>query len=256
MRDAVISAGTTSNVVTERTPAQSPHAVLMDRIYRMQRHGYDATRKYYLFGRDRLIARMAVAPGDHVLEVGCGTARNLICLAQRHPAAKFYGLDASRAMLTTAQAKVERRGLWPGITLQHALAEQLDAPAMFGRPHFDVIFFSYALSMIPPWQAALEAALANLKPGGQLWIVDFWDQAELPGWFRSLLVRWLALFHVQHRPELIAHLQALPAGGGTTLTLESIGRRYAFLACLQRSTGAAALIDPSRRSVPPQQDGV
>src|SRR5690242_4413087 len=34
-------------------------AELMDRLYRRQRHVYDATRKYYLLGRDRLIVRLA-----------------------------------------------------------------------------------------------------------------------------------------------------------------------------------------------------
>lgn len=36
------------------------HANLMDRIYRRQRHFYDATRKYYLLGRDPMIAGLAV----------------------------------------------------------------------------------------------------------------------------------------------------------------------------------------------------
>jgi len=206
----------------------------MDRIYRVQRHVYDATRKYYLFGRDRLIAQMPVRPGDRVLEVGCGTARNLIGLARRHPAARLYGLDASQAMLDTAGMKVSRHGLAERIVLRQALAEDLDAPRMFGQEHFDVVFFSYALSMIPPWPAALEAALRNLKPGGQLWIVDFWDQAELPLWFRRVLVRWLALFHVHYRPELLDYLQTLVSRSNGTLTLESVGRRYAFLACLTR----------------------
>ncbi|HEY0281515.1 MAG TPA: hypothetical protein VGC27_02700 [Rhizomicrobium sp.] len=35
-------------------PVQN-HAALMDEIYRHQRYVYDLTRKYYLFGRDRLI---------------------------------------------------------------------------------------------------------------------------------------------------------------------------------------------------------
>jgi S-adenosylmethionine-diacylgycerolhomoserine-N-methlytransferase len=210
------------------------HAAMMDRMYRMQRHFYDVSRKYYLFGRDRLIARMPVGPGHHVLEVGCGTARNLICLARRHPEATFYGLDASDAMLATAGKKLAGRGLRQQIQLRQGLAEELDPQAMFGRAHFDAIFFSYSLSMIPTWQPALDVALQSLKPGGQLWIVDFWDQAELPGWFRQGLVRWLKLFHVEHRPELIGYLQTLPVKTGCTFTLESIGRGYAFLGYLER----------------------
>ena len=57
----------------------------MDRMYRYQRYFYDLTRKYYLLGRDRLLSEMDVKPGERVLEVGCGTGRNLKILASRHP---------------------------------------------------------------------------------------------------------------------------------------------------------------------------
>ena len=56
-------------------------AALMDRIYRRQRHVYDFTRKYYLLGRDELIERLAPPADSRVLEIGCGTARNLIAAA-------------------------------------------------------------------------------------------------------------------------------------------------------------------------------
>ena len=65
-------------VLTVADQAADNHAALMDRVYRRQRHIYDFTRKYYLFGRDRLIDAMQPKPGARILEVGCGTARNLI----------------------------------------------------------------------------------------------------------------------------------------------------------------------------------
>ena len=55
----------------------------MDRMYHLQRHFYDATRKYYLLGRDQLLRELNVRPGETVLEVGCGTGRNLVILAKR-----------------------------------------------------------------------------------------------------------------------------------------------------------------------------
>ena len=63
----------------------SDAAALMDRMYRRQRHIYDLSRKYYLLGRDEAIARLDPAPGDGVLEIGCGTGRNLIKAAQAYP---------------------------------------------------------------------------------------------------------------------------------------------------------------------------
>ncbi|NOT46792.1 MAG: methyltransferase type 12, partial [Acidobacteria bacterium] len=63
----------------------------MDRMYRLQRYFYDITRKYYLLGRDQLLKQMDVQPGEHVLEVGCGTARNLIVLSRHQPQAHLYG---------------------------------------------------------------------------------------------------------------------------------------------------------------------
>ena len=59
------------------TGTSDAHAALMDKVYRRQRYFYDLTRRYYLFGRDKMIRELALAPGDAVVEVGCGTARNL-----------------------------------------------------------------------------------------------------------------------------------------------------------------------------------
>jgi S-adenosylmethionine-diacylgycerolhomoserine-N-methlytransferase len=83
----------------------APAAQHMDAIYRYQRYIYDATRKYYLLGRDRLIDELAPPPGGSVLEIACGTGRNLIKGARRYPDARFFGFDISAAMLDTAQAR-------------------------------------------------------------------------------------------------------------------------------------------------------
>lgn len=206
----------------------------MDRIYKLQRHFYDITRKYFLLGRDSLIERMDLQPGMEVLEIGCGTARNLIKLAKRHPDIQFYGLDASREMLETAQAKVDDAKLTNRITLKYCLAEELDAKRVFGvASKFDAMFFSYSLSMIPTWRESLQAAFNNLKPGEVVYSVDFWDQKELPGAFRWLLCRWLDLFHVKHRPELLEYMQELERDGRCQLELTPLYRRYAYIAAMR-----------------------
>ena len=82
----------------------------MDAIYRYQRYVYDATRKYYLLGRDRLLAELQPPAGGSVLEIACGTGRNLILAARRYPNARFYGFDISNAMLDTAPPQSRATG--------------------------------------------------------------------------------------------------------------------------------------------------
>lgn len=206
----------------------------MDDMYRMQRHIYDLSRRYYLLGRDLLIDELDLASGETACEIGCGTGRNLVLMARRYPTARLMGLDASTEMLRSAEAKVARAGLAGRIPLVHGFAEQFDPRTAFGLDGpLDRIVFSYALSMIPPWRDAVEHALASLKPGGRVHIVDFGDQAELPRWFRRVLYWWLDLFGVHHRPELLVYLRELKASGRAEVDIRPIARGYAFRADLR-----------------------
>jgi S-adenosylmethionine-diacylgycerolhomoserine-N-methlytransferase len=214
-------------------------AVAMDRMYRLTRHVYDVTRAYYLLGRDRMLAQVVTGPATATLEVGCGTARNLIKLARRPDPGLLCGIDASAEMLETAARSIARVGVPAAgrepIRLRQGLAEQLDPATMFGRTTpFDTVFFSYCLSMIPTWPGALEAALAAVKPGGKLLIVDFWDQQDLPAFFAAGLKKWLALFHVHYRPEVHAALADLGRSGRADVTFESVARRYAYIATVTK----------------------
>jgi S-adenosylmethionine-diacylgycerolhomoserine-N-methlytransferase len=211
------------------------HAAHMDGIYRYQRYVYDLTRKFYLLGRDRMIAGLAVPTGGTVLEVGCGTGRNLIQTARRYPNARLYGFDISRMMLETAAANVARAGLSTRITLAEGDASAFSAAALFGVPAFDRVYISYAVSMIPPWRAAVAQGYAAVAPGGSLHIVDFSQQADLPGWFKRGLHAWLAKFSVEPRADLEAELRALAARTpGASLTFEHLTRDYAQLAVVTK----------------------
>jgi len=222
---------------SNRDQRPADQAVAMDRMYRLTRHVYDVTRRYYLLGRDRLLENVVTSPTTATLEVGCGTARNLVKLAARREPGLLYGLDASHEMLETAAVNTARAagGGRSPIVLRQGLAEQLDAKRMFGRDEpFDTIFFSYCLSMIPTWPGAIDAAMANLKPGGTLLIVDFWDQQDLPRIFAAGLKRWLSLFHVHYRPEVHDALVEIGRSGRGDVRFESIARRYAYIATIRR----------------------
>jgi S-adenosylmethionine-diacylgycerolhomoserine-N-methlytransferase len=209
---------------------EADHPALMDQVYRNQRYLYDFTRKFYLFGRDSLIRDLALTPGERVVEIGCGTARNLIAMARAYPDASLYGLDASAQMLKTASQSVARAGLTGRIRLAHGLAEHL-GPAMFGEQKpFDRVIFSYSLSMIPDWKQALTAAAATLAPDGSIGIVDFGDFARLPRPLASALRMWLRLFHVAPRTEFLKHLESRPAQNvEKDDSLRILPGRYAFL---------------------------
>ncbi|MBV8769920.1 MAG: class I SAM-dependent methyltransferase [Hyphomicrobiales bacterium] len=215
-------------------------AALMDRIYRRQRHIYDATRKFYLLGRDGLLAGLSPPPGASVLEIGCGTGRNLIKLANTYPDTLCHGLDVSVEMLDTAERAIERAGLGDRIRLAKADATSFDPVALFGRASFDRVVISYALSMIPSWREALAKALDCLSARGSLHVIDFGDQTGLPIWFRLAFNRWLALFHVTARWTLAAELARRAHEKGLRCKIRNCSRGYALHAVLDASMSGAA----------------
>lgn len=207
--------------------ASEAHSGLMDRVYRHQRHFYDLTRKYYLLGRDRMISELAPPPRGTVLELGCGTGRNLILAARQFPDVHFYGLDISAEMLATARASIAGAGLSDRITLAQADATVFDAQALFGRESFDRVFISYALSMIPGWENSVSAAISAAN--GSVHVIDFGQQERLPGWFRKMLQGWLADFHVTPRETLAAEVTRQARAAGRSVRHTSLYRGYAWL---------------------------
>ncbi|MGL4974603.1 MAG: class I SAM-dependent methyltransferase [Bosea sp. (in: a-proteobacteria)] len=214
---------------------ETPSSRAMDRIYKHQRRFYDLTRKYYLLGRDELLDALKPAPGQSVLEIGCGTGRNLVAAAKRYPEAQMHGFDVSSEMLDTAGRAVARAGLASHIRLGQADATLFNSAKLFGRDGLDRVFISYTLSMIPDWPAVLERAVEALSPGGELHIVDFGQQAGLPGAFRRMLYAWLARFSVYPDAQLVPKLTELAERHGLSLEISHPWRGYAVSAVLRRA---------------------
>ncbi|PCK80067.1 class I SAM-dependent methyltransferase [Rhizobium sophoriradicis] len=218
-----------SKVGTEAAGMSDEHASLMDGMYRYQRHIYDLTRKYYLLGRDSTIRNLDVPEGGTLLEVGCGTGRNMAFAHRHFPTAKLFGLDISQEMLISARKTFATKATIPEFRVADATAF---TPREFGVGGFDRILISYALSMIPNWERAVDASIAALNPGGQLHIVDFGQQEGLPRWFRSMLQAWLAKFHVTPRPDLREVLEAQAQEHNARLSFETVGGGYAWRAAI------------------------
>jgi S-adenosylmethionine-diacylgycerolhomoserine-N-methlytransferase len=218
-----------SGVGTNPVTKDDGHAALMDGMYRYQRHIYDLTRKYYLLGRDETIRNLNVPEDGTLLEVGCGTGRNLALAHKYYPQARLFGLDISHEMLISARKTFETKATLPDFRVADATAF---TPREFGVSGFDRILISYALSMIPDWECAVDSAMNALAPGGELHIVDFGQQEGLPGWFVRLLKAWLRKFHVSPRADLRQVLKSQASENQARLTFETIGGGYAWRAVI------------------------
>jgi len=177
------------------TPSSS-HTSLKD-YYRWHARIYDLTRWVFLFGRARIIqlAASEINQPVSILEIGCGTGRNLAALAQRFPQAHIIGLDLSSDMLERARCKVQAFG--SRMVLLH---QAYDAPVATAAK-FDLIVLSYSLSMINPgFDQVLRICKSDLSPTGIIAVVDF--HASRWSWFR----RWMGLNHVRMEGHLLEEL--------------------------------------------------
>ena len=212
------------------------HGALMDRVYRWQRRFgfYDATRKYYLIARDPMIAGLKPLAGGAVLEIGCGTGRNLVQAARRHPEATFHGIDISREMLAAAGKAIADAGLQGRVRLALADAAAFDPARTFGRDSYDRIFISYAVSMIPQWRTVMAEAAAHLAPGGELHIAEFGDMAQLPSWSRSAMYTWLRWYHVTPRPDLFEAAASVASSFGGSVEERRLHRGFSWISVIRR----------------------
>jgi S-adenosylmethionine-diacylgycerolhomoserine-N-methlytransferase len=152
------------------------HAARMEDFYGRQAESYDDFRERMLRGRQEMCDSLPAPEGGVWIEFGCGTGRNLEFLGDRiKKLRKVYLVDLSSSMLAIAKQRIARRG-WTNV-------EMVEADATLFQPAeglADVVTFSYSLTMIPPWFAALDHAHSLLKPGGTIGVVDFHVSQKYP----------------------------------------------------------------------------
>ncbi|RYD14503.1 MAG: methyltransferase domain-containing protein [Lysobacteraceae bacterium] len=188
-------------------PRAGSHAEALTRFYSAQSAHYDAFRERLLAGRAELVASIELPAEARIIELGGGTGRNAEFFGERLARiASYEVVDLCAPLLARARERARR------IPQMHVI--EADATRWQPAVPADVVILSYALTMIPDWRAAIDNAVAMLRPGGVLAVVDFHvspAQADrgrvqhhaLMRWFWP---RWFAHDGVRLDP---AHLPAL-----------------------------------------------
>jgi len=146
-------------------------------------HNYDRAAKQYdwwadiVFGRilgyeklrEHTIDLLGDLEGQTVLDVGCGTGRNLSLLVERvGEHGQVIGIDYSEGMLNQARRRVQANG-WHNVQLIRG-----DAATLEGVPEeVDAVISVWCYGIVYDLEAALKRALETLKPGGPMAIMDF-----------------------------------------------------------------------------------
>ncbi|RPI84827.1 MAG: methyltransferase domain-containing protein [Planctomycetaceae bacterium] len=184
------------------------HADRLDSFYQGQAGDYDAFRARLLRGREELI-RQLQPPADCVwVDFGGGTGANLEWADWLPQCRKVYVVDLCAPLLEQCRKRVAERG-WTNVEAIHADATRFQPPEPV-----DLVTFSYSLTMIPDWFAAIDQAWRILQPGGKIAVVDFFVSRKFvdPGrarhsWFtRSVMPVWFATDNVHLSRDHIAYL--------------------------------------------------
>jgi S-adenosylmethionine-diacylgycerolhomoserine-N-methlytransferase len=185
------------------------HAARLESFYAGQADRYDDFRKRLLQGREALWKAIGVPEGGTWVDMGAGTGANLEYFGDDlQRLQKVYELDLSHSLLEVAKKRIAAKG-WTNV-------ETVEADATTWRPPtpVDVVTFSYSLTMIPDWFAAIENARAMLRPGGMIGVVDFYVSRKYPRdglkrhkWStRTFWPTWFAMDNVFPSPDHVPFL--------------------------------------------------
>lgn len=187
------------------------HAERLNRFYAGQAEAYDGFRRRLLHGRRELWTTLALPAGGVWVDMGGGTAANFDYIDKAlDQLARVYVVDLCPSLLQVAKHRIDARG-WTNVTLVEGDVTTFRPP----EAPVDVVTFSYSLTMIPDWFAALEHAWQLLRPGGIIGVVDFYISRKYPprgcvrhGWLtRTLWPIWFGFNNVFPSADHIPYLQ-------------------------------------------------
>lgn len=140
--------------------------------YKFQSKIYDFTRWLFLFGRDAIIMELTKDFGRNeklrILEVGVGTARNIIKIRKMFPNAQIDGIELSSEMYEKAIENCTKLSIEANIVNADFITYKFD------NKKYDVILFSYVFTMLGSIsEVFIEKSRTLLKEDGKIAVVDF-----------------------------------------------------------------------------------
>src|SRR5512141_2270313 len=123
-----------------------PAVEQITKYYSWRASNYDAGTAFEVEHHAEALRLANIQPGQHVLDVACGTGRGTVGLAQAvGTSGQVDALDLSDAMLEQARAKIEKLGLSDRVHFKQGNARELPYPA----ESFDVVYNGYMFDLIP-----------------------------------------------------------------------------------------------------------
>ena len=121
-----------------------------------------------IFWRKRLVRKLKKQAPKRILDVATGTADLAIALLKSNPS-KVVGIDISKGMLDVGKIKIKEKNVEEIISLQ--LADSEDLP--FEDASFDAVTVSFGARNFENLEKGLSEMFRVLRPGGQLYILEF-----------------------------------------------------------------------------------
>jgi ubiquinone/menaquinone biosynthesis C-methylase UbiE len=175
-----------------------PDAEKARRDYAAHAARYDDSARRTMPLRLRTIAKLALRPGDAVLDVACGTGLSFApIVAAIGASGRLTGVELSPEMAAIARDRVEREG-WRNVRVEIAdmAAAPLDGP-------YDAVLFHFTHDVLRT-PGALEAIFAACKRGARVAVAGSkllpWWLSPLNGWVRRINAPYLTTFDGLERP--------------------------------------------------------
>ncbi len=146
---------------------------------------YDHTvERVYAPYRAEAADALELLPGEHVVDLACGTGPNFEHLVRSVGVhGRVIGVDYSAGMLGRAERRAARRGWSQVCTLQQdaSTVGQQDLDAVCAAPvQLSGVLVTLGLSVIPKWEAVVRQMYDRLQPGGRFVVFDIHTRRWVP----------------------------------------------------------------------------